>query len=136
MANNPLFYDSTVISAVNAAAALPNSGFLAIYTGAQPALDGSVTGTLLVQLTFSATAFASAVASGGIVTATANSIGSATAVATGTAGYFALLASNGTTVIATGVCGTSGSDLNMSTLALSAGTVVSCSQFTITEAQT
>jgi hypothetical protein len=136
VAQNPLFYDNTVIAAVNAAAALLSSGFLTIYTGSQPALDGSVTGTVLVQLTFGSTAFASAVASGGIVTATANSIGSATATNTGTAGYFALLASNGTTVIATGVCGTSGSDLNMSTLALSAGTVVSCSQFTITEAQT
>lgn len=136
MAQNPLFYDNTVITAVNAAAALLNSGFLTIYTGSQPGLDGGVTGTVLVQLGFSSTAFASATASAGTVTATANAISSATATNTGTAGYFALLASNGTTVIATGVCGTSGSDLNMSTLAISAGTVVSCSQFTITEAQT
>lgn len=136
MASNPLFYDNTVITAVNAAAALLNGGFLNIYSGAQPALDGGVTGTLLVQLTFSATAFSSATAAAGTVTATANTIASGTATATGTAGYFALMASNGTTVIATGVCGTSGSDLNMSTVAISAGTVVSCSSFTITEAQT
>jgi hypothetical protein len=136
VSSNPLFYDNTVITAVNAAAALLNAGFLSIYSGAQPALDGSVTGTLLVQLTFSATAFSSAVAAAGTVTATANAIGSGTAGNTGTAGYFALLASNGTTVIATGVCGTSGSDLNMSTLSISAGTVVSCSLFTLTQPQT
>lgn len=136
MPQNPLFYDATVIAAVNAAAAQLNGGFLNIYTGAQPALDGAVTGTLLVQLTFSATAFGIATAAGGTVTATANPIGSGTAVATGVAGYFALLQSNGTSVVATGVCGTSGSDLNMSTLAISAGTVVSCSSFTITELQT
>ena len=136
MAQNPLFYDATVIAAVNAATALLNNGFLNIYTGAQPALNGAVTGTLLVQLTFGSPAFATAVASGGTVTATANAIGAGTAGNTGTAGWFALVASNTTTIVATGVCGTSGSDLNMSTLAISAGTVVSCSSFTITEAQT
>lgn len=136
MANNPLFYDATVTAAVNAATSLVNSGFLAIYTGGQPSLNGGVSGTLLVQLSFGATAFASAVASGGTVTATANAITNGTASNTGTAGYFVLYKSDNSTVVATGTCGTSGADLNLSTLAIVSGAVVSCSSFTITEPQT
>jgi|SRR5580698_1176571 hypothetical protein len=136
MANNPQFYDVTVIAAVNAACVLLNSGFIKIYTGSQPALDGSVTGTLLATLTFSSTAFATATASGGTVTATANSITSGTAGNTGTAGYFALVESGGSTVVATGSVGTSGADMNLNSLSISSGATVSCSSFTITEAQT
>ena len=136
MANNPLFYDNTVIGAVNAATSLVNSGFLNIYTGGQPALDGGVSGTLLVQLTFGATAFATATASGGVVTAAANTITNGTASNTGTAGYFTLMKSDGSTVVATGSVGTSGADLNMSTLAVVSGAVVSCSSFSITQPQT
>ena len=135
MANLPRFYDATVIAAVNAASSLLNSGFLNIYTGAQPALNGAITGTLLVQLTFGATAFASATAGSGTVTATANAITNGTASNTGTAGYFALLKSDNTTVVATGSVGTSGADLNMSTLAVVSGAVVSCSSFTITQSE-
>jgi len=114
---------------------LLNSGFLVIYTGAQPSLDGALAGVLLAQLSFSATAFPAAIASGGVVTATANPITPATAASTGTAGYFAVLASNGTTIVATGSVGTSGADLNLSTLSLQAGQTVSCSSFQISEPQ-
>lgn len=136
MANNPLFNDATVIASVNAVTALLNSGFISIYTGGQPALNGALTGTLLVQLTFGATAFASATASGGTVTGTANAITNGTAGNTGTAGYFALLKSDNSTVVATGSVGTSGADLNLSTLSIVSGAVVTCSSFTITQAQT
>lgn len=136
MANNPQFYDATVIAAVNAATALLNSGFIVIYTGTQPALDGSLTGTLLATLDFGATAFATATAAAGTVTATANTITSGTAGNTGTAGYFAVLASNGTTVVGTGSVGTSGADMNLNSLSISAGATVSCSSFTITQPQT
>ena len=136
MANNPLFYDNTVIAAVNAATALVNNGFLNIYTGGQPALDGGISGTLLVSLAFSATAFGTATAVGGTVTATANAISNGTASNTGTAGYFSLMQSDNATVVATGSVGTSGADLNLSTLAIVSGAVVSCSSFTITQAQT
>jgi hypothetical protein len=136
MANNPEWYDATVKAAVDAAAALLNSGYIKVYTGSQPALNGSVTGTLLATLTFSSTAFASSTASGGTVTATANSITSGTAGNTGTAGYFALLKSDGSTVVATGSVGTSGADLNFNSLSISSGATVSCSSFTITESQT
>lgn len=133
MANSPLPYDATVIASVNAVTALLNGGYLNIYTGSQPALNGALTGTLLASLTFSATAFASAAASAGTVTATANPIGNAPAAATGTAGYHALLKSDDATVVATGSVGTSGADLNLSTLSILAGQTVSCSSYLITE---
>ena len=136
MANNPLPYDATVIAGVNAVTALLNSGFIKVYTGAQPALNGAVTGTLLATMTFSATAFPTATASGGIVTATANAITSGTAGNSGTAGYFALVKSDTTTVVGTGSVGTSGADLNLNTLTITSGNTVSCSSFLITQAET
>lgn len=135
MSNNPLPYGITVIAAVNAAAALLDNGYMNIYAASQPALDASLTGTLLASLTFQPTAFASATASGGTVTATANPVISATAVATGTAGYFALLQSNGTSVVATGAVGLSGSDLNFGILSITAGATVACSSFMLTQPQ-
>ena len=135
MSNNFLVYDSPCEAAVNAFTALLNSGFLELYTGGQPALDGSVTGTLLVTLTFGATAFAASTASGGTVTANANAIGSGTAGNSGTASYFALVKSDATTVVATGTVGTSGCDYNMNSTAISSSGNVSCTAFQITMAQ-
>lgn len=134
-ANNPLFYDTPCITGMNAMTALMNSGTLKIYTGTQPSINGAVTGTLLVTLTFGATAFATATASGGTVTATANTITSGTAGNTGTAGYFALVESNGTSIFATGSVGTSGADLNLTTLSIVATAVVTCSAFSITQSE-
>jgi hypothetical protein len=135
LANNPLPYDASVIAAVNAFTALLNNGTLVIYTGSQPALNGSLTGTLLATLTFSATAFPTAVASAGTVTATANAITNGIAGNTGTAGYFALV-SSGSATVATGSVGTSGADLNLSTLSITSGQTVSCSSFLVTMAET
>lgn len=135
MANNTLVYDASSIAAMNALTALLNSGFLNIYTGGQPALDAGLTGTLLVQLTFGATAFPTAVASAGTVTATANAITNGTASNTGTAGYYALLKSDASTVVLTGTVGTSGADLNLSTLSIVSGTIVTCSAYSITQLQ-
>lgn len=135
MANSPAWYDATIKAGVDAEAALLNSGTLQIYSGGQPALNGALTGTLLVTLTFGVTAFASSTASAGTVTATANSITNGTAANTGTAGYFALVKSDTTTVVMTGSVGTSGADLNLSTLSIVAGAVVTCTSFTITQAQ-
>ena len=135
MVNSPEFYDASVEAAVDAFCALLNSGYLKIYSGTQPALNGAVTGTLLATLTFGATAFASSSASAGTVTATANAITSETNSTAGTAGYFALVKSDGTTVVATGSVGTSGADLNLSTLTIPSAGTVSCSSFTVTESQ-
>lgn len=136
MANAPLVYDASAEAAVDAFTALLDSGFLKIYTGTQPALNGAVTGTLLATLTFGATAFGASTASGGTVTATANAITDDTSAdATGTAGYFALLKTDGTTVVATGSVGTSGADLNLNSLSITSGADVSCSSFTVTMPQ-
>jgi hypothetical protein len=136
MANNPLPYDASVIASVNAFTALLNSGFIKIYTGTQPALNGAVTGTLLATMTFSATAFPTSVASAGTVTATANAITSGTAGNTGTAGYHALVKSDNTTVVATGSVGTSGADLNLNTLSITSGNTVSCGSYLVTMPET
>jgi hypothetical protein len=122
-----LWYDAAVNAVTGNASVSLNSGLIKIYTGSQPALDGSITGTLLATMTLNATAFGAS--SGG--TATANSITSGTAGNTGTAGYFALETSGGT-VVGTGVCGTSGQDLNLNTLSIVSGATVSCSSLTIT----
>ena len=118
---------------MNARTTQLNGGYLNIYTGSQPALNGSITGTLLASLPFSGTAFPTATANAGTVTATANPITSVSAAATGTAGYHALLKSDASTVVATGSVGTSGADLNLSPLAIQAGQTVSCSQYLISQ---
>ena len=133
MATNPLPYDNTEITAVNARTALLNSGFMELWTGSQPALNGALTGTKLAKLGFAATAFGAATASAGTVTGSANAISSAVALATGTAGYFAVLKSDDATVVATGTVGLSGSDMNMSALSIVAGQIVACSGFSFTQ---
>src|SRR5690242_4460657 len=52
-ANNPHWYDA----AVNAVCALLNSGKMEVLSGAQPAANAALTGTLLATMTFGATAF-------------------------------------------------------------------------------
>lgn len=136
MANNPQFYDAGYITMVGDYLALANSGFLVIYTGSQPALDGSLTGTLLVTLGLNATAFGTAAASTGTVSAAANAITNGTAGNTGTAGYHAVLKSDATTVMWTGSVGTSGADLNMSSLSVITGAIISCSAYSYSIPQT
>lgn len=135
MTVNPLWNDATVIAAVGAVTPLLNSGKIAVYTGAQPALNGSLTGTQLVEATFGATAFGTPVATAGTVTATANTITSGTIASTGTAGYVALLKSDNTTVVMTGSVGTSAADLIVNTLSFVASAAFAVSAATISQAQ-
>lgn len=140
MANNPQFPDASIISQVSNYCTSLNTGFLDIYTGAQPTdANTAVSGTLLSSNTFSATAFGTPTAAGSpgsrIVTANANAIGNATAGNTGTAGYFVLYASNHTTIVGMGSVGTSGADLNLSTLSIVSGGTVSISSFAVTSAE-
>jgi hypothetical protein len=122
---------------------LLNSGKIEIFTTAQPTDANTALGaqTLLSTMTFGSTAFISpAVASGSagskIVTATANTIASDTsAAATGTAAWFRAYKSDGTTVVMDGSVGTSGCDLNLNTTSIVAGATVSCTSFTITQAE-
>jgi hypothetical protein len=133
---NPLFYSAMVISALGTWCTTLNSGFLQLMSGTQPALNGALTGSEVAKLTFGSTAFGTAVASGGVVTATANAITSDTNATGGTAGYACLLESNGTTVVATMDVGTSGASLNLSSLTITGGSTVACSSFTVSLPQT
>lgn len=130
-----LWYDSAEETELNAKAALLNGGSLGIYTGAQPALNGALTGTLLASLTFGSTAFNAATASGGIVTAVAKAIAPGVATASGTAGYFALVTSTGDTV-ATGTVGVLSGDLSLPSLSISVGTQVGVAGFALTQSET
>jgi len=100
-----------------------------IYDGTRPATGGTAT-TLLAQLTGNAT-FAPA-ASGGVLTLNAITQDSS-ANATGTATWFRIYASNGTTHVMDGNVGTSGSDLNLTTVSIVTAQPVSISSFVITE---
>ena len=135
MANNPLVYDASTEAMINAFTALLNNGFIEVYSGSQPSVDGSLSGTLLATMTFGATAFANATASGSGGSAAANTITGGTAGNSGTAGYFALVTS-GSATVGTGSVGTSGADLNFNTLAIVSGALVSCTAFAVTMPQT
>lgn len=142
ISNNPYFSDATTEAAVNAVAALVNSGNISIYTGTQPtdantALSGN---TLLASMAFGSTAFGASVASGSagskVVTATANTISSDTsAAATGTAAWFRAYKSDGVTGVLDGSVGTSGCDLNLNTVSIVSGATVSVTSFTITQSE-
>ena len=90
----------------------------------------AITGTLLAELTC-ATPFAAG-ASGGVLT-----VGTVTADSsadnTGTATHFRLFKSDGTTAVIDGNVGTSGSDLNLSSVSIVATGSVSVTSWTITD---
>jgi hypothetical protein len=127
-------YTNPATTAMTAFTTLLNSGTLAIYTGAQPAANAALTGTQIVALPLSATAFAAPTTTGSgnstVLQAAANAVSSGTATSTNTASYFALFGSSGATV-ATGTCATSGGDLNLSSLSITNGAVISCSSFLV-----
>jgi hypothetical protein len=118
-------------AAVNAVTALCNSGFIEVYSGTRPATpDTALSGnTLLVTLTFGATAFGAG--SSGV--ATANAITSGTVVATGTAAWARVYESNNSTVVGDCNVGTSGSDINFPSLSFVINELVSCTSLTLTQ---
>ena len=130
MALNLQISDTAANAAVNALAALANSGSLKLYTTPQPANANTavISQTLLATLTFGATAFGNAVAG----VATANSITSGTAVANGTAVWFRVFKTDGTTVVFDGTVGTAGCDLNMNSNIIASGAIVAVSSLTFT----
>lgn len=140
MANNPQVSDATTEAGVNAQTVLLNGGTIQLYTGTQPTdANTALTGTLLVTLALSATAFATSTASGSpgsrVVTAAANTITNGNPVANGTAGYFALVDSS-SVVRMMGSVGTSGCDMNLSSTTIAIGTPVALSAGSITQAET
>jgi hypothetical protein len=119
--------------AADAVSSRANNGRLRIYSGTVPAdANAALSGnTLLADLTFGGTAFAAA--ANGVATANAITTDSS-ADATGTATFFRVLESDLTTVVFQGTVGTSGAELNLSSVSLIAGGSVSVSSLTYTQA--
>lgn len=107
-----------------------NAALLRIYDGSRPATGGAAT-TLLAELVCG-TPFAAA-AVNGVLTLGAISQ-DASANATGTATWFRIVKADGTTHVLDGNVGTSGSDLNLTTVSIVATQPVSVTSFVITEA--
>jgi hypothetical protein len=109
---------------------LTDGALLKIYDGTQPAAPETAIASqnLLATVTLASPAFGSA--SNGVITA--NAIADVTVAAGGTASWFRLLKSDGSTVIMDGSVGTSGCDLNLSSVALTAGATLSTTSFTFT----
>lgn len=124
--------NAAVNAAADAVGNLLDNGYLRIYDGTQPATADTALGAqvLLAELRFNAAAFPGATA--GVASAAAITADSS-ANASGTATWFRALASDGTTVIYDGSVGTSGCDLNLNSVAISAGAAVSVSSFQYTE---
>lgn len=113
-----------ITALVDAHATLP--GTLTLYSGTRPATGGAVT-TEVATLTFSDPAFPAA--SGGSVSASA--ITDDTSATGGTATWFRVADGAGVAVM-DGDVGTSGSDLNLNSTVIAAGSTVSVTGFTIT----
>jgi hypothetical protein len=131
MALNPKFSNAAVNAAVDAMAALLNTGYLRIYDGTQATDANTAVGAqvLLAELRFGATAFGGAVA--GVATANAITADS-DANATGTATWFRCLKSDGTTVVFDGSVGTATANLVLNSVAIQIHAAVSVSSLTLT----
>ena len=100
------------------------AGKVEIRSGAQPAVNGALTGTLLATFTLSDPAFGNAAADGTDATAAGASFPKATTgAADGTAGYGAVLDSDDN-VKWTGVCGQGSGDFNLSNTSIANGQTV------------
>lgn len=133
MALNTILYNIARNAALDAGGitALLANGKIQLRTGAQPAAEGAITGTLLATGTFGSPALGAA--ANGV--ATANTITQESdAPATNTAGYVALLKADNSTVVATGSVSTTPGDGNlvMASLDITQHNVVSFDSLTIT----
>ena len=102
-----------------------------IWTGSPPANCGTAdSGTLLVTFAGNATQFGTA--SSGVLTVSA--IANATAGNTGTAGYFRIYPTAATTTnaVVQGLCGTSGSDMNLTSTSITSGQTCVFTSMTVT----
>lgn len=102
-----------------------------IWTGSIPATCGTAdTGTLLVTFAGNAGGFGTAASQ----QLAASLIANATAGNTGTAGYFRIYpnAATSTNAVVQGLCGTSGSDMNLTSTSITSGQTVVFSNMTIT----
>lgn len=119
--------------AADAVCARANSGTLVIYSGSAPvSADAALSGnTVLASLPMASTAFGAAVA--GVATAGAITTDSS-ADATGTATFFRVLETGASLVVFQGTVGTSGAELNLSSVSIVATGTVSVSSLTYTQA--
>ena len=115
----------TALADAGAGAAL-----LRIYDGTRPTDADTAVGAQVLLAELTCTDPFAAAASGGVLTASSIS-DDASANATGTASWFRLVDSNGNAVI-DGDVGTSGSDLNLNSVSITAGGTVSVTSFAIT----
>lgn len=117
----------TRLAILGAVAALVNGGKLRIYAGDIADVDDPASGTLLAELSFSATAFATPTDDGTVASIGANPIAKdQMADATGVASSWRVLASNGTSTLLKGsvsVAGGSG-ELQLASTSLLAGAPV------------
>jgi hypothetical protein len=132
MSLSPALSNAAASAGADAIVALINNGYLRIFDGLQPATaDTAISGQIqLAELRFGSPAFGSSVAG----VATANTITQdASADATGTAAWFRVYQSDGTTAVFDGSVGTGGSDINLNSVAISAGATVAVSALSFTQ---
>lgn len=115
-------------AALNAALDVCNSGFLDVYSLTQPTNPDTALGAQvkLAHLPLASTAFAAASGSSKVAAA----ITSAAALATGTATWYSVTKSDGTRTYENTI-GTSGSSINLNSVAIQSGATVSVSSLTI-----
>lgn len=132
MANNPKRSATCANLAADAVGNALNSGLLRIYDGTQPVDAATAVSTqiLLAELTLNADAFGAAAS--GVISANAITADSS-ANASGTASWFRCAQSDGTTVMFDGTVGTTGADLNLDSVSITAGGTVNVTSFTYTE---
>jgi hypothetical protein len=104
------------------------AGLLRIYSGSKPTKGGVPAGVLLAELTCADPCGSSTT---GVLTFTVP-FSDTSANATGTAAFFYLTDSTGA-FVCDGDCGTSGSDLNLTTLSIVATQPVQVTSLTITD---
>jgi hypothetical protein len=140
VANNPKasitarknMWSGTSVNSLLGASATINFYSGTVPTYADSALSGN---TLLASLAMSATPFGapSGSAAGDNAVITANAITAATATATGTATFYRVMDSAGTPAPHfQGTVGTSGSDINLGSVAIQSGAQVSLTSYTQT----
>lgn len=108
-------------------------GTIDVRTGPQPTTPAdSATGTLLLTFTLNDPAFAAA--SAGVTALDVDPALTATGLAAGDAGWFRAKDSDGN-VVYDGACGTSGQQLNLSTITVSVGLSVTITSGSYTQPQ-
>jgi hypothetical protein len=125
----------TMLTALKTYADGGTGAVIEIYDGAQPTDADTAVGAQvkLATLTMNATAFGSVSdANPGAIMTAASITSDSSADNTGTAAWFRMLDQAGGNKIMDGSVGTSGCDLNLNTTAITAGSTVSITSFTVT----